>query len=138
MKSAFPEKLVYCWLRCLTKIYWLPHIHFTYMNFLSKRSLSHFSLLQIQSYLLFCGSCIMVHVFKFKGNISLELVKESWLQTSWWRINSNWKPIRLENYYITVGTTKMSNGPVIGFLQQISNKVQVAQKQGRLKGSDSS
>ena len=32
----------------------------------------------------------------------------------------------------------MSNGPVIGFLQQISNKVQVAQKQGRLEGSDSS
>ena len=48
----------------------------------------------------------MVHNLEVKGNIFL-LVKESWLQTSWWHTKTNKKPIILENDYTTVVTTSV-------------------------------
>ena len=49
---------------------------------------------------------------KIRGNFSLMLDKESWLQTSWWNIKTNLKTIKLQNDYATVGIIKVSNEAV--------------------------
>ena len=108
MEQWNPHFLIffYCWRRCSTEVYWLAHIYFTYMNFLSK-------VFQAAAR---CGiSCKIVHSSAIKGNISLMLVKESWLQTPWWHIKTNTKPIKLWNYYTIFVSTKVSNELKAGF-----------------------
>ena len=126
-KQWNPHFLIFfsCWRRCSTEVYWLAHIYFTYMNFLSKvfqttvrcfKYISGQSSLQIQKHILFCGiSCKIVYSSAVKGNISLMFVKESWLQTPWWHIKTNKKPIKLWNSYTIFVSTKVSNELEAGF-----------------------
>ena len=139
--------------RCSTEVYWLAHIYFKYMNFLSKvfqttvmcfKYISGQSSLQIQKHILFCGiTCKIVNSSAVKGNISLMFVKESWLQTPWWHIKTKKKPIKLWNYYTIFVSTKVSNELEAGFFLIAKSvlqcfwfqmKQQIKERKGSLEG----
>ena len=63
---------------------------FHILELCKKSILTNFEPMSTSNSKLFCGiSCIMVHSLEVKGNISLMMIRESWVQTFWWHFKAN-------------------------------------------------